>query len=178
MNRFELKQVASNGATYIQHNLEPNFKMLVVNNGDFDYDKFADVYDLFEFRGNTFALVIDEATASFDYDEIEDFNYIRSIIKKAFKWYRSQVHIQKYVPEMKEGKFEDSRYLLKPSSKPDWWVCADKNFKIVVKWKEHLFNDTQEATELEDLDLSVTQIAKVLQEMGKWLRENHYNKIF
>ncbi len=176
--KFELKQVASSGATFIQHNLEPAFKMLVVKNDDFDYDKLEDVYDLFEFRGNIFALVIDEATASFNFDNIEDFSHIRSVIKRAFGWYKNQVYIEKYVPEMKEGIFEDNRYLLKTSAKPDWWVCVDKKFKIVVKWKEHLFNDTQEATELENLNLSVTQIARVMQEMTKWLRENHYNKIF
>ncbi len=177
MKKFKIQKVASSGATFILHNLEPRFKMQVIQNDNFDYDKLNDVYDLFKFRGNVFALVITES--EIDLDSVEDFSLIRSIIRRAFSFYRNQVYIEKYIPEKrKEGVFETEKYLLKASEEPNHWLCVDKELKIVVKWKEHLFSETQEARDLEDLNLSVTEIAIAMREMGKWLRENHYNKVF
>ncbi len=177
MKKFEIEKVASNGATYVIHNLEPSFKMLVIKNDNHKYDKFGDVYELFQFRGNTFALVVDEATAPFNFDDIQDFSHIRSIIKRAWRWYKSQTYIEKFIPKEKQGIIEDDKYLLRQSNKPDHWVCFDKNTKIMIVWKDKLFNQTQEASDLEDLKLSVSEIALSIREMTDWLIKNHKNKL-
>ena len=72
-----------------------------------------------------------------------------------------------------------TRFILQPSSKPNHWACTDMENKIVCGFEEHKFNDTQKFTTLEDFDSSkFMQLAKIAREMGDWLRDNHYEKIF
>lgn len=46
-------------------------------------------------------------------------------------------------------------------------------------FEEHKFNDTQKFTTLENFDpANFMYMTRYLREMGDWLRENHYDKIF
>lgn len=70
------------------------------------------------------------------------------------------------------------RYKIEKSSKKDHWVCTDVENNIVATWKDGAFNQTQKFTELDNRNLDATSLAKVAREMGDWLRENHYEKLF
>ena len=70
--------------------------------------------------------------------------------------------------------------LEKSQDLPGWWVLTDtKNF-VVVKFKEHEFNETQKITHL-DNDQEVIRklgpqgIARVLREMGDYMFSHWYS---
>lgn len=55
-------------------------------------------------------------------------------------------------------------------------MLTDKDNGIVCRFKEHQFNETQKMTFLEDVkQLDVTDIARLMREMGDWLAQHHYN---
>lgn len=59
------------------------------------------------------------------------------------------------------------------------YICTDTANGIVCSFKAHRFNDTQKFTLLEDVTHpNALTIARIMREMGDWLREHHYNKIF
>lgn len=70
------------------------------------------------------------------------------------------------------------RYIMQPSDTPNHWVCTDQTNGIVCVFEAHRFNDTQKFTMLEDSKASANELATIAREMGDWLRENHYDKIF
>lgn len=175
MKKFRL-ETAPNGATFVYHNLNPELKIQVVKNKDFEYNELEDVYELFEFKGNIFAFVV--VSSELDLNEIEDFSYIRSLLRKGWKWYKTQIYIEKYV---KEGETrEDERFVLQESKDFGWWVCTDKCNGIVIKFRDKLFNESQKVTTLEDFDItkiSISNIAKILREIGEWLTRHHSEKL-
>ena len=73
----------------------------------------------------------------------------------------------------------ENRFLIQKSEKPNHWVVTDTVNNIVCVFENHKFNDTQQFTLLEDVrHLDVLELAKSPREMGDWLRENHYGKVF
>jgi hypothetical protein len=71
------------------------------------------------------------------------------------------------------------RYILQPSEKLNHWVCTDQENKIVCVFENHKFNETQKVTTLEDFNPdNFMKLARYMREMGDWLRDNHYEKIF
>ena len=77
----------------------------------------------------------------------------------------------------------DNRFLLQHSqTQPDGWVCTDKDHNIVCRFQEHKFNETQNFTLLDgdtfNSKAEAMAHATYLREMGDWLKENHYEKIF
>lgn len=70
------------------------------------------------------------------------------------------------------------RYLLQESETPGWWVFTDTENKIVIRFKEHRFNETQEVTALEDSEVNPLAIARVMREMGDWIVAHHADKAF
>ena len=71
------------------------------------------------------------------------------------------------------------RFIIQPSTSPDVWVCTDKENGLVCRFEAHKFNDTQKFTFLEDIEHpDALTIARIVREMGDWLRSNHYDKIF
>lgn len=71
------------------------------------------------------------------------------------------------------------RYILQASNDtPGWWVVTDTENKVVVKFKDHEFNDTQKVTLLEDCHLSALQAARIMRELSDWLAAEHYDKAF
>lgn len=71
------------------------------------------------------------------------------------------------------------RFILQKSEKPNFWVCTDTENLIVCIFKEHEFNNVQDFKMLDDFNpKQLKNVPKFCREMGDWLRENHYNKIF
>lgn len=74
------------------------------------------------------------------------------------------------------------KYILQPSANKGWWVATDMEHGIVVKFKEHEYNDTQETTLLNDNKFKSAEealkYATYIRELADWLRENHCNKVF
>lgn len=72
------------------------------------------------------------------------------------------------------------RFKIEPSkNKPGYWVCSDFENKIVCIFENANFNDNQTFEYLDDeTKIDANQLARVVNEMEKWLREFHYCKIF
>lgn len=70
------------------------------------------------------------------------------------------------------------RFILQPSERDGYYVCTDQENGIVCIFEAHNFNDNQEFTILDDSSASVGDMARSAREIGDWLRENHYDKIF
>ena len=70
--------------------------------------------------------------------------------------------------------------LEKSQDLPGWWVLTDTKSFVVVKFKEHEFNETQKITHL-DNDQEVIRklgpqgIARVLREMGDYMFTHWYS---
>lgn len=76
-----------------------------------------------------------------------------------------------------------ARFILQPSDlQQGWWVCVDTEHNIVCRFAAHKFNDTQKITMLDGDTFATSKEALAystyLREMGDWLRENHYDKVF
>lgn len=73
-----------------------------------------------------------------------------------------------------------SRFVIAKSElKPNHWVCTDTENLIVCTFENKNFNDAQEFKTLEDFNPeNFMQLARFAREMGDWLRENHYDKVF
>ncbi len=60
-------------------------------------------------------------------------------------------------------------------------MATDTEHGIVIKFKEHMFNETQKSTLLDGNTFKTAEealaIATYMREIGDWLRENHYTKV-
>lgn len=70
------------------------------------------------------------------------------------------------------------KYLLQESETPGWWVFTDTENKIVIRFKEHRFNETQEVTMLDESLVNPMSVARIMREMGDWIGRHHYDKVF
>ncbi|MFC5046884.1 hypothetical protein ACFSTE_10925 [Aquimarina hainanensis] len=169
MNKFTLQE----GGIFITHNIPPLLTIQIITNDNDEYDKFNDLYDIFSFRGNQFVFLVVEADT--DLEHIEDYSLYRSIIKRAFKWYKNQVYIERHE---KKRIFEDENYVLQRSEEMNHWVCAAKKEGIVVIFQEGNFNETQKMVYLEDFpEPDVMTIARQQRLIGEWLMLNHSEKL-
>lgn len=75
---------------------------------------------------------------------------------------------------MNRFKLEKSRDL------PGWWVLTDTENLVVIKFKEHEFNETQKITHIDNDQevirrLGAQGIARVLREMGDYMFTHWYS---
>lgn len=72
------------------------------------------------------------------------------------------------------------KYLLQKSDKrPLGWTLTDTENKIVCRFTEGQFNETQQITLLEDADpRMVMEMPRIMREMAEWLAQNHYELVF
>lgn len=74
---------------------------------------------------------------------------------------------------------EKERFILQSSKELGFWVATDTDNNIVIKFREHQFNETQQVTLLDGNTFNsveeATRIATYLREMADWLRHEHYN---
>lgn len=72
------------------------------------------------------------------------------------------------------------RFILQPSQDQGFWVATDTEHGIVVKFKEHQFNETQQTTLLNGDTFKTAEealaVATYMREIADWLRDNHYTK--
>lgn len=69
--------------------------------------------------------------------------------------------------------------LHKSDERPDWRVMTDRDNLIVIKFREHHFNDTREITFLnETTNLTPIGVAHGIRVMGEWLYANHPEFVF
>lgn len=171
MKRFDLHP---NNERIILRQIKPQMEMLIIMNDDIDYDVWNDVYELFYFRGNK--IIIKWLATEEEIEAVDNFYYIRSNLKKAWHWYKSQVYIE--AKKQQEGPDEDQRYQLRKLPN-NIWLLTDKEYLITIRWSHRQFNDTQEVVELEDISQeNIRHIPTVLREMADWLVDNHPNKIY
>ena len=69
------------------------------------------------------------------------------------------------------------RYILQKSQElANWYVATDTIAGIVVKFEKGIFNETQKATMIEDLNFhsgTPTRLATAMKELTEWLINNH-----
>jgi len=71
------------------------------------------------------------------------------------------------------------RFILQPSEHKKKYVCTDTVNKIIIVFEKGKFNDTQKVEFLEDFNnVDFMEVAKFMREIGDWLFENHYDKLF
>jgi len=70
------------------------------------------------------------------------------------------------------------RFILQASTTKRWWVATDTENGIVIRFEDHKFNDTQKVTLLDDAVQDPMVLARAMREIGDWLRDNHYGKVF
>lgn len=72
-----------------------------------------------------------------------------------------------------------NRFLLKKGKQVGTWICTDLENKIVCKFQEHAFNETQEMTFLENNTFNdePLAVARAMREMADWLFHYHKDKI-
>ncbi|MDR1980362.1 MAG: hypothetical protein LBQ39_01920 [Tannerellaceae bacterium] len=78
-----------------------------------------------------------------------------------------------------EGKDNPRFTIEKSKDTPGHWVCTDTQDGIICTFKEKYFNATQEFVVGKGAKpADFMKLASAAREMGDWLRENHYEKIF
>lgn len=78
--------------------------------------------------------------------------------------------------EQKNTKLNTSQFLLQKSKDNGYWVITDTIRNIVVKFKEHEFNNTQKCTYLYDTKkIDALEFASALREIGEYLMLNYSN---
>ena len=81
--------------------------------------------------------------------------------------------LPKYIYDMENGRFK----LERSKKKEGWWVLTDTENLVVLKFKEHAFNDEQEVTFLDESSLlrrsdCATAIAAIMREMADYMSDN------
>lgn len=79
-----------------------------------------------------------------------------------------------------------ARYkITRHSERKDWWQCTDTENGLIMTWRDHHFNDEQEAQLTDEAHKKVIKsaapemvAAKLLREMADWLGQNHSDKVF
>lgn len=179
MNKYEFHNEEK---SMIRHNLVPNFLIEIIKlsrPNDYeseDIDIWSDIFDEKTIKGHHFVFkVLNEE----GFEDIEDYTQIRSILKRASKWYQAKVAIgfvtlEKYKPQ--PSIFEDDNFKLMKSDYFNWWLVAHKESNIIIEFEQGDFNDSQRISELTPIS-NFMQVVRILREVGEWLAINHPNKI-
>lgn len=73
---------------------------------------------------------------------------------------------------------DESRFTLERSQKyADEWEAKDTQYKVLVTWKEHRFNETKKVTFLKLTPTDYLVRARVMREIGEWLNKYHNDKL-
>jgi len=74
----------------------------------------------------------------------------------------------------------NNRFRLEKSTRSkDGWVLTDIDNLVVIRFKEHQYNETQKISILKESELAnkedaATIMAKIMREMGDYMATNHY----
>lgn len=163
---------------HIRHNLVPDMFIQIIINDDDDYEVWEDCFELFEFRGNK--IIVKWLADEDELEAIEDYSHIRSILRRAWKWYKSQVTIEERVPDV--APMETARYRLSFNLSKDAsqsrWVLTDKLFYVEINWKQSDFNGSQKIKVLPGYDtVNDNQRHTLMRQAGEWLMQHHKEKL-
>lgn len=70
------------------------------------------------------------------------------------------------------------KYVIKESETPGWWVVTDTDNLVVVRFKEHEFNETQKVTVLKESTITPMALPRIMREIGDWIAAHHMDKVF
>lgn len=168
---------------YIAHNFEPEMHLEIIKlPKPYDYASVGvgldDIFDEGMIRGWHFVFKVVWIA---DEDEIEDYTHIRSIIRRAGKWYSSRVisgeiPLESYVAP--EAEMETERFKLQEHTKPGWWLVTDKQYKVCIEFRNGKFNETQRVVPLEDFNPDDFMLmSRIMREIGDWLSVEHREKV-
>ena len=74
----------------------------------------------------------------------------------------------------------NNRFRLEKSThQKNWWVLTDIENLVVIRFKEHQYNETQKISLLDESKLNdnkelVSIMARIMREMGDYIASNHY----
>lgn len=160
---------------FLRHNLSPEMLIQIILNDDDEYNVHEDVFEVFEFRDNKIVVkwCADKAVIS----QFEDYSLIRSILRRAWGWYRSQVYIEKkgYLP----GAMEDDRYKLElQPGITDKWLMTDKHNLVTIFFEQGSFKESQRIVNFDNIKTNQLEtLPRIIQELADWLVKNHRDKI-
>lgn len=166
----------------IRHNLVPEMLIEVIKlqrHNDYQSEDltFDDIFDEKIIKGWHFVFrIINDR----DFEDVEDFSHLQSILKRASKWYQAkiamgEIKLEKFTPE--PGQFEDEFFKLVKSDIPNWWLIAHKETAVIIEFEEKRFNETQKISKLTPYNFDVMSFARLMGEVGEWLSINHRNLI-
>lgn len=166
------------GNRIIRHNLAPEMLIQIIINDDDEYSIWGDCFELFEFRGNK--IIVKWLADEDELEEIEDYTHIRSILRRAWQWYKSQVNIEKKEPEIppvETARYHLSFHLSKEQGKSRWEL-TDKLFNIRITWPQSKFNEEQKIEMLENYDHdNDIQLHTLMRQAAEWLMQHHKEKL-
>lgn len=70
------------------------------------------------------------------------------------------------------------KYRLNESETPGWWVLTDIENMVVIRFREHEFNETQKVSLLDESRVNPMALPRIMREMGDWIAQNHMEKVF
>ena len=70
------------------------------------------------------------------------------------------------------------KYKLEKSETPGWFVVTDTENLVVIRFKEHEFNETQKVTLIDEDAVNLMALPRIMREMGDWLAAHHIDKVF
>lgn len=169
--------------TEIRHNLVPEFLIEVIKlDAPSDY-RFGDllymdeIFDEILIRGHHF---IFKLTDDEQFEDVQDFSHLRSILKRAGKWYKSQV-VAGFIPLEKDifedAAMEDETFILQKSDKENHWIAIHKPTAILIEFEEGKFNESNQVTEIFESIPKLMENAKIMREIGEWISKNHQNLV-
>ena len=174
-------EFANADKSIIRHNLVPEMLIEVIKlnrpNDYEDIDIWSDIFDEKTIKGWHFVFRV---LNDYDFQDVEDYSRIRSILKRASKWYQAKVamgeiELNRYTHE--PSPLEDDDFKLTKTDRPDWWLLAHKESSIIIEFQEGNFNETQKIAELSPSLPDFMQYARVMRLCGEWLVLNHPDKI-
>ena len=162
----------------IRHNLVPVMLIEVIKlqrHNDYQSEDltFDDIFNEKTIKGwhFVFRILNDE-----DFEDVEDFSHIRSILKRSAKWYQAkiamgEIKLEKFTPI--QSPFEDEFFKLVKSDIANWWLVAHKETDIIIEFEEKRFNETQKISELTPIKFDLMSFTGLMREVGEWLAINH-----
>lgn len=180
MNKFTFHNADK---SIIRHNLVPEMLIEVIklfkpqDYESADINIWSDIFNEKMIKGNHFVFLV---INSDDFEDVEDFTQIQSILRGSAKWYQAmgamgivKIDKAKTLPSI----FEDENFKLVQSDRDNWWLVAHKVTNIIIEFEEKKFNETQKISELTPTDLDMINHARLMREVGEWLAINHRNLI-
>ena len=160
---------------FLRHNLSPKMLIQIILNDEDEYNEHDDVVEVFKYRDNK--IVVKWCAGTNVRSQFEDYRLVRSILRRAWGWYRSQVYIEKkrFLP----CATEDDKYKLEllPGT-TDKWLITDKRNLITFFFEQGKFKSSQRIVNVENIQPKQFEtVPRIVHELTDWLENNHKDKV-